>query len=138
MCEKVNAIYFDGIERPEVVTVLSGSDSVKREIYRTVRQSGHCMIPEAQPLWLVDLAKINIEPSDFIKQQIKLSELAEKTIYERFGSDNFLKKQNLPFPFPFPLNMKKNERLGIRQKRNGENVYVVEDMNGSFKRFYNE
>lgn len=62
MCEKVNAIYFDGIERPEVVTVLSGSDSVKREIYRSVRQLGHCMITEAQPLWIGDLAKINIEP----------------------------------------------------------------------------
>lgn len=62
MSEKVNAIYGDGTERPEVVTVIGDSDLVQREIHRTVRQSGHCMIPEAQPLWIGDLAKINIEP----------------------------------------------------------------------------
>jgi len=81
---------------------------------------------------------INGKPSDFIKEQIRLSEEAEKNIYEAFGTENFLKKLNIAFPFPLPINLKKDERIGIRQKRNGENIYVVEDKNGSFKRFYNE
>lgn len=81
---------------------------------------------------------INGNPSDFIKEQIRLSKEAEKNIYEAFGLNNFLKKQNIPFPFPSPVSLKKDERIGVRQKRNGENVYVVEDKNGSFKRFYND
>lgn len=72
MCEKVNAIYGDGIGRPEVVCVLGGSDIVLREIYRTARHSGACMIPEVQPFWIEDLTKINIEP---LKRKEGLKEL---------------------------------------------------------------
>ena len=72
MSKKVNAIYGDGTERPEVVTVIDGSDLVQREIYRTARHSGACMIPEVQPSWIEDLTKINIEP---LKRKEGLKEL---------------------------------------------------------------
>lgn len=62
MSKKVNAIYGDGTERPEVVTVIGGLDSAQREIYRTARNYVSCVIPEVQPDWLADLAKINTEP----------------------------------------------------------------------------
>lgn len=62
MNKKVNAIYGDGTERPEIVTVIGGSDSVQREIYRTARNSGACMVPEVQPDWLQGLSRINAEP----------------------------------------------------------------------------
>lgn len=70
--KKTNAIYGDGKERPEVVTVIGGSDFVQRELFRTARNSGHCMIPEVQPSWLGDLAKITIEP---LKQKEGLADL---------------------------------------------------------------
>ena len=73
------------------------------------------------------------KPSEFIEEQIRLSEVARKNICEAFGLDSFLEKQNLPFPFPCPIILKKHERLGVRQTVSGGRFFVVEDINGSFK-----
>lgn len=72
--EKTNAIYGDGKERPEVVTVIGGSDFVQKEIYRTARNAPYSIIvPDVNPSsWIGDLAKITIEP---LKQKEGLADL---------------------------------------------------------------
>lgn len=76
--------------------------------------------------------------SQFVEEQIRLSEVATKNIYEALGLDSFWEAQILPYPFPSPINLKKDERLGVRQMLKGGHIFVVEDINGSFKRIYNE
>ncbi len=76
--------------------------------------------------------------SQFIEEQIRLSEVATKNTYEALGLDSVWESQNLPYPFPLLINLKKDERLGVRQIVSGGHFFVVEDINGSFKRIYNE
>lgn len=81
---------------------------------------------------------INAEPYGFVAAQINIMESAQKNICRVISLDVFMKEQNLPFPFPHPINIEKDERLGVRQKVSGGQFFVVEDMNGGFKRIYNE
>jgi hypothetical protein len=71
--KKSNAIYGDGKDRNEVVTVIVGSDVVQRELLRISRSTGQCMVPEVEPSWIHDLPIINIENP--LKQKAVLDEL---------------------------------------------------------------
>lgn len=63
MNKKVNAIYGDGTERPEVVMVIDDTGTVRREVLRNVRAANdHIIIADLKPNWLQGLSKINTEP----------------------------------------------------------------------------
>ena len=63
MCEKENAIYGDGIERPEVVMIIDDAGTVRREVLRNVRAANdHIIIADLKPNWIQGLSRINIEP----------------------------------------------------------------------------
>ena len=63
MCKKVNAIYGDGIERPEVVMIIDDTGTVRREVLRNVRAANdHIIIADLKPNWIQGLSRINIEP----------------------------------------------------------------------------
>ena len=63
-------------------------------------------------------------PSQFVEEQIRLSEATTKNIYEALELDSFWESQNLPYPFPLPINLKKDERLGVRQMLKGGHFFV--------------
>lgn len=81
---------------------------------------------------------VNPKPYGFVAAQIDLMEAPQKNIGRVMSLDVYMKEQNLPFPFPSPIKIGKDERLGVRPKVSGGQFFVVEDMNGSFKRIYNE
>lgn len=63
MDKKVNAIYGDGTERPEVVMVMDDTGTVRREVLRNVRAANdHIIIADLKPNWLQGLSRINTEP----------------------------------------------------------------------------
>lgn len=63
MNKKVNAIYGDGTERPEVVMVMDDTGTVRREVLRNVRAANdHIIIADLKPNWLQGLSRINTEP----------------------------------------------------------------------------
>lgn len=63
MSKKVNAIYGDGTERPEVVMVMDDTGTVRREVLRNVRAANdHIIIADLKPNWLQGLSRINTEP----------------------------------------------------------------------------
>lgn len=63
MSKKVNAIYGDGIERPEVVMVMDDTGTVRREVLRNVRAANdHIIIADLKPNWIQGLSRINVEP----------------------------------------------------------------------------
>ena len=73
MSKKVNAIYGDGTERPEVVMVMDDTGTVRREVLRNVRAANdHIIIAGLKPNWLQGLAKVNTEP---LKRKEGLKEL---------------------------------------------------------------
>lgn len=63
MNKKVNAIYGDETERPEVVMVMDDTGTVRREVLRNVRAANdHIIIADLKPNWLQGLSRINTEP----------------------------------------------------------------------------
>ena len=59
MCEKANAIYGDGIERPEVVMIIDDTGTVRREVLRNVRAANdHIIIADLKPNWIQGLSRI--------------------------------------------------------------------------------